>query len=484
MNDTTTVNRSTSTITRRMPVLALSTPVGVAAALLVALVLVGAAGAATNASERGREPGQRAYGVLTATETLTATATPTVTVTSTPTATETPTATGTPTVTDTSTATPTDTSTPTPTNTSTPTPTPTGVPSLTGAGWYSPGYAWPGQLLTYTVVLTNTGQDLPDVLYFQGVPDATEFITVTGAFPVHGEFQPERIAGVNWVGALAAGEAHTVTLVIRPEFGSLSSPFLVSEAGGYVSGAPLWLRSFAIPNGRGRIYVPGTLNNWAGATPPPTSTPTATRTPTRTSTPSPTHTPTPTSTPTQRPILVASATPIWRNFVSSGNTPEQAYSGTGTFDEYPRTWEIYIGRDRLGTQYGVERLFMGFDLPGVAGGEVITAQLVFNRGYYFDPDVYSFHIGLWATDPATYTNWLQWSPSAVATLDASQYLWTQPGNPITIPLPATSINTAGPTRLLVRSQQDNIGLTYNGQYLFNMRQAITMTVYYRPGGNP
>lgn len=227
-----------------------------------------------------------------------------------------------------------------------------------------------------------------------------------------------------------------------------------------------------------RQYIVALLCNWEAPTPVPTSTPTLTPTPLTTATPTPSNT----NTPTPRPTQVWMGTGVWNNFLSWGDTPAQAYYGTGEIQPAPPDGTSFTGRSHIGN-YGVMRTFLGYN-PPLAGSEVVSAQLTFVRGYTFERDIYGFHRGLWASDPATTTNWLDWDPAVLFSFDVDDYLFTNPGDPITLTVPPAAVNTSGPTRFLIRSLQDDTGLNYTGTKVFEMSSVVTLTVYYRPGGAP
>jgi uncharacterized repeat protein (TIGR01451 family) len=131
----------------------------------------------------------------TATDTPSPTGTPTATPTDTPTGTPTPTNTPSATPTATATTIPTSTPTPTATPTSTPTPTPTAtftatptashtptpqVADLAIAKAGSPNPAIAGELLIYTLIVTNRGpSDAPDTIVIDQLPAGTAFISAS-----------------------------------------------------------------------------------------------------------------------------------------------------------------------------------------------------------------------------------------------------------------------------------------------------------------
>lgn len=440
------------------------------AVVLLVLLWAGVQPPYTAGAAMGPAADDTATATATMTDTATATATTTATATLTSTPTDTPTATATPT--------------PTPTPTETP-----GVAVISGRAEYTPGYAWPGRLLTYTTVISNSGAGpAPEVLYFQGVPAAGDFITATGAFPVNGDQSPERVVGVTWVGPLAAGEAHTVTLVVRPTWASVAGVLLASEAGAYVGGMPLWSTTFTVWVGRARVCVPGEYLNWDAPIPTPTRTPTATSTPTATRTP--THTPTPTATSTgthtatptatstaTTQLLVVTALPVY--IVSTGSTVTQSFNGTGQLQAAPSSYPLWIGRTHLTSFqiFDTHRTFLSFPTNLAPGAQVISATLVFTRLDRFDDDTWAVHRGLWTTHPATTTDWLDWEPVPLVTFEE---IWSNYGDPIPVDLPPAAVELGPWTRMLVRSLNDAIQLPVDGAKYFDFAQIVTLYVTYRP----
>jgi hypothetical protein len=475
--------------------------------LAVAMALSALVLAAGQAPAYGQAPGpvevtetitptETATLTTTVTETPTPTGTISATVTETPTATGTISATVTETPTPTETATATETATPTETATSTETPTPTATatpaPVLTGTASYAPGYAWPGRAFTYTVVVTNAGADLPGVSYFQSVPQASDFITVTGAFPVNGLMpgdahelrEPERVVGVLWIGPLAAGAAHTVTLTVAPMWEAIPLIFLHSEAGAYVDGVQRWGHVFQPPVARSRLYVPADVHNWNGPVPTPTATPTrtptrtptATRTPTWTPTRTPTRTPTST-TPTPTPTFISTRLATYSWIVSSGATADEAYNGTGTITVWPQSFaELYVGRVHFPGLYEVRRAFLAFDTAQIGSRPVLSSSVTFVRLSSFQDGDYTLHQGLWQADPAQAGAWTQWNSTVITGFNPLNYPFSNAGDPITVVLPPAAINRLGPTRLLWRAHADNIGLGYSGSEMFGMSNIITLTL--------
>lgn len=154
----------------------------------------------------------------TATNTATSTPTslPTLTPTPTATATRTPTATATrtPTLTSTATATatrmPTNTATATPTATPTPTNTPLPVADLVVVKYGKPATVAAGEVLTYTIVVTNTGPSAAvGVVITDPLPPGVSFQSATT-----GCTQTAQIVTCN-VGTLPIGAARTFTIVVR-----------------------------------------------------------------------------------------------------------------------------------------------------------------------------------------------------------------------------------------------------------------------------
>lgn len=390
--------------------LALSAVVG---ALLLILVLDGAAGATSAALERaGNKASGPGFAVLTTTETLTATTTATPTFTATETLT--PTGTATPT----ETATPTDTPTPTETATDTPSPTATGT-------------ATPEPTTTDTATPTDTPE-----------PTATDTATPTGT--------PEPTA------------TDTATPTDTPE------PTATDTQTSTATSTPTpHVRRLLVPLLLVRLDFPPT------ATPTPVP-PTSTATHTATSSAQP-----PTGTPTAAPTQVWIATALPAYMISTGDTITQAFGGAN-IAVYHQHYYMYSGRSQSPGYYAIGRTYNSWDTSALQAGQVLTAQLIFQSNGAFDiNDRFAVHQGLWATVPATGTDWLLWDPAALVTFHQDDYPnWRT--EPITVTVHPGAVNLSGWTKLMVRGLHDYEELPYNGTSVFGYYGTITLRVVFRP----
>lgn len=155
--------------------------------------------------------------------------TPTPTSTNTPTPTNTSTSTSTPTATPTSTgtATPTSTNAPTPTNTPTPTPTPF-VDLSSSTKHVDKNKAKPGEVLTYTITLTNTGNtQASGVTVLDRLPSDVEY---------NGHLRcrtPARGWGeetIWWTGEVGVGSPVTVTYQVKVKTGVTEGTVIANPA--------------------------------------------------------------------------------------------------------------------------------------------------------------------------------------------------------------------------------------------------------------
>lgn len=127
--------------------------------------------------------------------------------------------------------------------------------AIVGEARYEPAAVGAGDLVTYTTTFTNTGEPFA-LSYFQSVPDAAEYVDVTGAFPVPGQ-APGRFVGVAWFGSPPTGEGHIVILTVRTTEVSRTLRTLDSASGVYANSPPLWLHLFAVPIiGTRSLYLP------------------------------------------------------------------------------------------------------------------------------------------------------------------------------------------------------------------------------------
>lgn|GEM_PF-2723053 len=187
----------------------------------------------------------------TATRTAISTSTPTSTTTrtSTPTASRTATATAT--------TTPTLTATPSPPPTITPTPTPT----LGFGKTVEPGRARAGDVLTYTLTLSNTQAAAVSLHMTDTLPSETTF--VDGSVKGPGATYSDTLRAVLWTGSLLPGASQQISFTVSVN-SSITNTMIVNRAilrdGGMTREASVWTIV-----GHLKLYLPTIYRNW----PPP-----------------------------------------------------------------------------------------------------------------------------------------------------------------------------------------------------------------------
>jgi hypothetical protein len=176
-------------------------------------------------------------------------------------------------------------------------------------------------------------------------------------------------------------------------------------------------------------------------------------------------------------VWVATALPAY--MIGTGSTITQAYNGT-SLQVYHQHYWMYSGRTQAPGYYAVMRTYNSWDTSGLQASQVLTAQLIFqcNGAFYID-DRFAVHPGLWATAPATGTDWLLWDPTPLVTFHRDDFPnWGT--EPITVTLPPNAVNLNGWTELMVRGLHDYEEMPYNGTSVFGYYGTITMTVTYQP----
>jgi uncharacterized repeat protein (TIGR01451 family) len=189
----------------------------------------------------------------------------------------------------------------------------------------------PGDVLTYTIVVSNAGtEDALAASLSDPIPAHTTYVTGSARTDPPGSgVLTETASAVEWSGPVAANQAITLTfqVTVNPDAAEgteiINTVAISDGACGFYREATVLVEALAPP--QHEIYLPLILKVWSAvyaptSTPQPTATPTATpsptppptagasptptNTPTGTVTPTPTETGTPTETPTITPTPI------------------------------------------------------------------------------------------------------------------------------------------------------------------------------------